>query len=63
MSSCFVQCGGMTSCMSGPMTEADCTSQAESDCGGPPDQIEFIAGCECPGWDEPGECTNPPSWY
>jgi hypothetical protein len=62
--SCFWDCGdGLPVCTSNVgLTQAQCESEAESDCGAAPAQIALQAGCGCPGFDEPGECTNPPSW-
>lgn len=63
--SCYVQCSdGLTSCTSSPgLSESQCQASGASDCGGTPTAVVLQTGCDCPGFDEPGECKNPPSWY
>jgi len=68
-SCCFVDCpeGQLTTTNSfggTSVTQADCDEAAQDPdmCGGVvPIQTEFMAGCVCPGWDEPNECV-PPEW-
>jgi hypothetical protein len=65
VSACFVQCSdGLVSCLSGPgLTEANCSSNGESDCGGAPMATVLQSGCSCPGDGEADECKSPPAWY
>ena len=61
-SACMVLCpGGISSCTDG-ITEAQCQSSAQTDCGGPAEAVSYKSGCSCPGWGEADECTDVPDW-
>jgi len=69
-SCCFIDCpdGGTVgdgSWGGEGVTQADCDEAAQDpeECGGVlPTNHAFMAGCICPGGDEPGECVAP-DWY
>ena len=61
---CMVLCADTSStCIEYPgLTEAQCQTTAESDCGAPAQEVVFMSGCGCPGFGDPGECIGVPIW-
>ena len=61
LGACYWQCNDSGQCRdSSTMTETECASQAELDCGGSPEQFTYTPDCPC--GEESSTCSTP-EWY
>ena len=61
LGACYWQCNDSGQCRDGAtMTETECASQAELDCGGSPEQFTYTPDCPC--GEESSTCRTP-EWY